>query len=65
MKHNSELNQLENKAKKDMLSLNCKDCPIYNSCEMKMSIACNFIYLQAYKAGYNRHEKEMRLKKKK
>ena len=27
-----------------MLSLNCKDCPIYNSCEMKMSIACNFVY---------------------
>jgi hypothetical protein len=67
MKPFIELSVLEQKARKKSENIKCGDCPIYTLCRKNEMIieACDFIYLSAFKSGYNTHKKEMRLKKKK
>lgn len=67
MRHYSELSPLEKKAREASGRMNCGDCPAYPLCKKdeRFLEACDFIYLTAYKAGYNRHKKEMRIKNKK
>lgn len=58
MKHYSELSPLEKKAREASGRLKCTDCPIYKLCKTsEMFIdACDFIYLSAFKTGYNNRD---------
>lgn len=68
MKHYSELSPLEKKAREASGRLKCTDCPIYKLCKTsEMFIdACDFIYLSAFKTGYNtRKKRNKKIKKEK
>ena len=68
MRHYPESSSLEKKAGEAGGRTECTDRPIYKSCKTSgMFIdACDFIYLSAFKTGYNTRKKETgRFKKKK
>lgn len=67
MKPFIELSVLEQKARKKSENIKCGDCPIYTLCRKNEMIieACDFIYLSAFKSGYNTHKKRNEIEKEK
>lgn len=66
MKSYLNLTPLEKKARKASGRICCANCPIYGLCltNKKISDACDYIFLKAYKSGYNQHKREIKNKNK-
>ncbi len=66
MRDYSELSPLEKKAREANELTYCVKCPIYGLCRRNETIidACDYIFLNAFKAGYNTHKKEVKNKNK-
>lgn len=63
MKKYNELNSLEKKARTSSGRINCEKCPMFRRCNVVMMDACDYIYITAFKKGYNTHKKELKSKK--
>lgn len=63
MKKYNELNRLEKKARTSSGRINCEKCPMFMRCNELIMDACDYIYLTAFRKGYNTHKKETKNKK--
>ena len=64
MKKFSELNSLEKKARRSEGTMNCGKCPNHKNGICSMMEACSYIYMTAFKRGYNQRKKEDNVKRK-
>lgn len=57
-----DLDSLGKKARESSARLNCEKCPIYGRCNTTIMDACDYIYITAFKRGYNKRKQEQKKK---
>lgn len=65
MKPYRDLDKIGQKAWDNEKRLSCDKCPANGKCSPTMYETCDYIYLTAFKCGYNVRKKETRIKNKK